>query len=227
MHFGRSSSWQRPNDAACSSRAPSVEREQPGPCGALRPEPQDRAQVAQADHDGRCGDGSEGSEEHSADVGGGGHRRGVPASHAAAAGRRAGLPEGHHPQSQPQRPAPMPPAPWNLPAAGRGDRRDAQAVQDLRDRLRPHRQLRAAPRRGQARYVPGHRSGLEVHLHRVPRQCREDGGLGVLAEGGRGLPLPDPHRAHRQRHGLRRSAQEPQRRSGAGARASRRSMSRG
>ena len=55
----------------------------------------------------------------------------------------------------------------------------AQAVQDLRDRLRPHRQLRAAPRRRQAGHVPRHRPGLEVHLRRVPRQRRQDGRLGL------------------------------------------------
>ena len=165
--------------------------------------------MAQADHDGRRADGAEGAQEHGADAGRGSHRRGVPAEDAAAAGRRPGLPEGHHPQPQPQRLAPLPATPWHLPAAGRGDQGAAQAVQNLRDRLRPHRQLRAAPRRRQARHVPGHRSGLEVHLRRVPRQRRQDGRLSLPQERRRGLPLQDPHRAHRQRHGLRRPAQEP------------------
>jgi hypothetical protein len=31
------------------------------------------------------------------------------------------LPEGRHTQSQPQRPAPLPAAPWRLPASSRGD----------------------------------------------------------------------------------------------------------
>ena len=60
MHYGKRSSWQRPHDAAYSSRAPSVAREHPVPCRPLRPEPQDGGQVAQADHDGRCADGAEG-----------------------------------------------------------------------------------------------------------------------------------------------------------------------
>jgi hypothetical protein len=39
MRYGKCSSRQRLHDAACSSRAPSVVREQPGPCRPLRPEP--------------------------------------------------------------------------------------------------------------------------------------------------------------------------------------------
>ena len=38
MPYGKRSSRQRPHDAASSSRVPSVEREQPGPCRPLRPE---------------------------------------------------------------------------------------------------------------------------------------------------------------------------------------------
>jgi hypothetical protein len=41
MSYGKRSAWQRPHDAAYSSRAPSIERERPLPCSALRPEPQD------------------------------------------------------------------------------------------------------------------------------------------------------------------------------------------
>jgi hypothetical protein len=41
MPYGKRSSRQRPNDAASSSRAPSVEREQPDPCRTLRPERED------------------------------------------------------------------------------------------------------------------------------------------------------------------------------------------
>jgi hypothetical protein len=48
MSYGKRSAWQRPRDAAYSSRAPSVERERPLPCSALRPEPQDCAEVAPA-----------------------------------------------------------------------------------------------------------------------------------------------------------------------------------
>ena len=95
MSLGKRSARQRPHDAAYSSRAPSVERERPLPCGALRPEPQDCAEVAPADHDGPCADGAEGSEERGADAGRGGHRGGVPPEDAVAAGRPAGLPEGY------------------------------------------------------------------------------------------------------------------------------------
>src|SRR5271156_1753513 len=140
MSYGKRSAWQRPHDPAYSSRAPSIARERPLPCSALRPEPQDGAEVAPADHDGRCADGTEGSEEHGADASRGSHRGGVPPEDAVAAGRRAGLPEGYHSQSQPERPAPLPPAAWDLQAAeGRGQRQ-AQPVQELPDRLCPHRQ---------------------------------------------------------------------------------------
>lgn len=39
MHYGRRSSRQRPHDAASPSRAPIVERNRPGPCRTLGPEP--------------------------------------------------------------------------------------------------------------------------------------------------------------------------------------------
>jgi hypothetical protein len=50
MCFGKWSSRLRPQDAAYSSRAPSVARESLGPCRQLRPSPEDRAQ---AGHGGR------------------------------------------------------------------------------------------------------------------------------------------------------------------------------
>src|SRR5712675_1919804 len=53
MHFGNRSSWGSPHDAACSSRAPSSEREHPHPGQPLRPECQDGGEVAQAHHDSR------------------------------------------------------------------------------------------------------------------------------------------------------------------------------
>jgi hypothetical protein len=48
MSYGERSAWQRPHHAAYSSRAPSVERERPLPCSALRPDLQDCAEVAPA-----------------------------------------------------------------------------------------------------------------------------------------------------------------------------------
>src|SRR3954449_5915017 len=59
MPCGRGSSWQRPHDAACSSRAPKVAREHPGPGRAVRLEPEDGRQVEGAHHHGRCADGAE------------------------------------------------------------------------------------------------------------------------------------------------------------------------
>ena len=53
--YGKRSSRQRPNDAASSSRVPSVEREQPGPCRPIRREREDGAQMAQADDDALMG----------------------------------------------------------------------------------------------------------------------------------------------------------------------------
>jgi len=197
MSYGKRSAWQRPHDAAYSSRAPSVERERPLPCSALRPEPQDCAEVAPADHDGRWADGAEGSEEHGADASRGSRRGGVPPEDAVASGRRAGLPEGYHSQSQPERPAPLPPAAWDLQAAeGRGQRQ-AQPVQELPDRLCPHRQLRTATHRRQAGHVPGDRPGLEIHLRRVPRQRRKEGGSSFSEKCRGRLPLQNPHRANR------------------------------
>lgn len=46
--------------------------------------------------------------------------------------------------------------------------REAQAVQDLRDRLCPYRQLRTAACRRQAGHVLGDRPCVEVHLRRIP-----------------------------------------------------------
>ena len=117
-------------------------------------------------------------EEHGADAGRGSHRGGVPAEDAAAAGRRAGLPAGHHPQPQPQRPAPLPPAPRHLPAA-RSRRRapSASACQDHEIGYVHIDSCELRSRRRQAGHVPGHRSGLEVHLRRVLRRHRQDGRL--------------------------------------------------
>ena len=58
-----------------------------------------------------------------------------------------------------------------LPETRRPSKRKRFA--ETTDRLRPHRQLRAALRRGQAPHVPGHRPGLQVRLRRVPRQRRK------------------------------------------------------
>ena len=103
MPYGKRSSRQRPHDAASSSRVPSVEREQPGPCRPLRPEREDGAQMAQANHNGRRAHGSEEAEEHGADAGRGGHRGGVPAEDPAATRRCPGLLARRDPSPQSQR----------------------------------------------------------------------------------------------------------------------------
>ena len=41
MPYGSRSSWLSPYNAACSSRAPSVERGDPHPCRPVRPEPEE------------------------------------------------------------------------------------------------------------------------------------------------------------------------------------------
>jgi hypothetical protein len=128
MPYGKRSSRQRPHDAASSSRVPSVEREQPGPCRPLRPEREDGAQMAQANHNGRRAHGSEEAEEHGADAGRGGHRSGVPAEDAAATGRCPGSLARRDPSPQSQRLAQMPATPRRLPVADRGDQRAAQTA---------------------------------------------------------------------------------------------------
>ncbi len=55
MRYGRSTSRQRPHNAACSSRTPSVKRKHPVPCQAIWADPQDSGQVAQAPHDAPMG----------------------------------------------------------------------------------------------------------------------------------------------------------------------------
>ena len=182
----------------------------PGPCRPLRPEREDGAQMAQADHDGRRAHGSEDAEEHGADAGRGSHRGGVPAEDAAAAGRCAGLPEGRHPQPQPQRPAPLPAAPWHLPAC-----RVEETTGAAQDGSRPTRSATststaancATPTASWSCSWPstGSRSSPTSSSTTAPARWKAQ----PSSERRGGLPLQDPHRAHRQRHGLRRPAQEP------------------
>ena len=70
-----------------------------------------------------------------------------------------------------------PPAAWDLQAAeGRGQQQAQPGSKSYQIRLCPHRQLRTATHRRQAGHVPGDRPGLEIHLRRVPRQRRKEGG---------------------------------------------------
>ncbi len=208
MPCGKRSSRQRPHDAVSSSRVPSVEREHPGPCRPLRAEPENDGQVAETDHDGRCADGPRGAEEHGADASRGSHRGNLSAEYTPAARRRARLPAGHHPQPQPQRPAPLTAASWHsrLPVSETAEKRKRFKTYEIDYVHIDSCELRHAG--GKAGDVAGHRSGLGVHPCRIPRQRREDGGSRVPEECDRGLALQDPHRAHRQRHGLRGTTQE-------------------
>jgi hypothetical protein len=175
MRCGSRSSRLSQNDAACSSRTPSVAREHPGPGRPLRAEPEDRGQVARSDRHGRRPDGPQAAPQLCPHRGRRSHRRRVPPPHRAAARRRPRLPARDHPELVPQRAPPLPVPPRHLPpAAGRGEGLEAPALRRDRDRLRPHRRLRAAPGRGQAPHVPGHRPGVEVRPRRLLRRQHQD-----------------------------------------------------
>lgn len=58
MHFGRTYPWLSPNDAANSSRAPSVERVESKACRSLPTECEDRRQVAITNDHSGCSDGA-------------------------------------------------------------------------------------------------------------------------------------------------------------------------
>ncbi len=179
---------------------------------ALRAEPNHRYQVARPNHDRRRAHGAERASQHRTDGGRRSHDRGVPPPDAAAARRSARLPARQHPQAHSLEPAPLPRTARHLPSP-REPRPGLQAGQVRRraDRLRPHRHQRAAPCRRQAQHVSRHRPRLQVHLCRVPRRRRQDERGGVPTRRHQRLSVCDPYRADRQRHGLRRSAQEPQR----------------
>ena len=181
MHYGRRSSRQRPNDAACSSRAPSVAREQPDPRMPIRPEPEDSHKVEEARHDGRRADGTKQSPQHRVDAGRGGYDRRIPAPNAAAAGRRSRMLAGFDPKADTQRASSVSAAARHLaPAGKRGNRLEARPLRRDGDRLRPHRRLRAAACRWQAPHVPCYRPRLEVHLRRVPRRANTTTGPAFL-----------------------------------------------
>jgi len=76
--YGRQSSWQRPNDTASSSRAPSIAREERHPGQALRTEPNHCQQVARPDDNRRRPHGTERATQHRAHDGPGGYDRRVP-----------------------------------------------------------------------------------------------------------------------------------------------------
>ena len=151
--------------------------------------------------------------QHGADAGRGSHRRRVPAADAAAARRCPGLPAGQHPQAHPQRPAPLPRSPRHLPAARDEETTHPSAggsprptigyvhidICELRLADGKLNMFLAIDRVSKFTYVEFHDNAGKMNGAAFLRECR------------RGLPLQDPHRADRQRHGLRRSAQEPRR----------------
>ena len=97
-------------------------------------------------------------------------------------------------------------APWHLTASRRGGWQGHKAqVQDLSDRLLPHRHRRGSHCDGQALSLRRYRSNLEVRLHRVARESHEACRSRLPAEPDQGSPLQDPHRSDGQRHPLHRS----------------------
>ena len=89
--YGNNASWQRPHDAANSSRTPKVERKDQHLGPALRTEPHHGYQVAYTHYDQRCAHGSGKAQKHGSLACRRGGNCGVPAKNAAAPGRRDGL----------------------------------------------------------------------------------------------------------------------------------------
>ena len=150
----------------------------------------------------RSADRAEGPEVDGAvDRGGGDHRR-LPAAYAAAARRLPLRPAADDSAPDTLVPASLPAASWHQPLAGcRRRQAGEEEVQDLPDRLLPHRHRRGADRRGQALSLRGHRSDQQVRL-RAARQEDRPGHVGVSlpARPDRGRSLQNPHGPHRQRH---------------------------
>ena len=82
-----------------------------------------------------------------------------------------------------------------------GDKPSREEVQDLPDRLLPHRHRRGADRRRQALSVRRHRPDEQVRLRAAGREAPPPTtAIGLPARPDRGRSLQDPHRADRQRH---------------------------
>jgi hypothetical protein len=131
-----------------------------------------------------------------------GHR--FPQAHAAASGRLPLCLAGDDPASDPLLAPPVPATARHQPLT-RGRRRHAQEDRQTRPhRLLPHRHRQGQDRRGQAPFVRGHRPNIQVRLGTTAlgRQRQERSWLPPGACPSR--PLPHPHRAHRQRHPVRR-----------------------
>lgn len=129
MHDGRSSSRQRPHDAAYSSRAPSVARQQPRLCRPVRPEPpktvakwRKRTVTTDAPMGPKTPRSTVLTPAEEA------VRGRVPTPDVAATRRRSGLPARHDPEPQPLRPVSLSATAQHLSPSSSRDGADAQAV---------------------------------------------------------------------------------------------------
>ena len=123
-------------------------------------------------------------------------------AYAAAAGRLPLCASADDPAPDAFIPASLPATAWHLPVARRRRRQAAEEeVQELPDRLLPHRYRRGADRRRQALSLRRHRSHLQVRLRaQLHEKAGSTSASAFLRRPDRGRALQDPHRAHRQRH---------------------------
>ena len=97
--------------------------------------------------------------------------------------------------------ASLPAAPRHRRSArGRGRQAAKEEVQELSDRLLPHRHRRGADRRGQALPVRRHRSDEQVRLRATGRRRPNADRSATSCGPCRSRALQDPHRPDRQRH---------------------------
>src|SRR5690242_679562 len=106
--YGPGSSRKRPHDRGGPSRDTATSREREGAGEALRREPDDDPEVAQAVDNDRCSDGTQGASLDRSDARGGGHRRRLPAAYPLAVGRLPLRPAAHDPAPDAIIAAPLP-----------------------------------------------------------------------------------------------------------------------
>jgi hypothetical protein len=147
------------------------QRKPEGACEAPRGQPEDRREVEKAHGGQGFDDRAEGPSFDRSEHRGRGGYRGVPSAHTAAARRLPLRATGDDPASDTVIAAPLPPAPWHQPLARGHWRQDAKAqVQDLPDRLFPHRHCRSSDGRGQTAPVRGDRPDEQVCLSNCIRK---------------------------------------------------------
>ena len=151
------------------ARAHSSESAGPSPRQSIRPQRQNRPEMAQSDRDIRCANGAQKAKKHCPDVGRRGHHCGISTQNAPATRRCAGGSEEQRPKPQPKCLTSLPPAARDLPVAGGRDHRKAQMVQDLGNWLRQPR----------VRQIDDHAKSVQLpiahlnHRHRTsPQTCR-------------------------------------------------------